>query len=831
MKACGLLLLILTAGVALMMHCITAAKIEDISFKPPFELVDAEGRRMINTTWSHGGNADVKKHFIRLTTDRQSKRGHLWQKNTVDRDELSAILTFRVSGQGKRWFGDGLGLWLTGQKVFTPGVNHGFTDKYKGVGVVIDTFNNPEHKGGHKDVSIFVNDGTKTYDQMHEEKREGCNAAVRYHEQSANFDPVHSISRVKVKISKNRLAVEVDEHSSGLWVACHEMTLPFSEDWLRESTIGITASTGALADNHDIIRFDAYTDFTDSTTGAVDSEMVMNSVSKDYKKWMDSPNCGTDCLIAVLQKELSNFRIDAEHRFSDLKEKTENTVAKLKKNEGENERRVREIEAKVRKGIDSSLEKTKTQLGAEMNDKISKQLEENPDIASGGWKTPFALLFIVIAGGAVFVYRKYQSLMKSHLFMFGRLVTLASAAALSALMASVSGSVVPALTFKQPYEVVDSYGHRQISDGIMYGGHTEVKKNFIRLTPDRQSKRGHIWSKSTIDKDELVTVVTYRIHGQGKKWFGDGIGLWFTQEPTWKNGDNHGFTDKYLGFGILLDTFHNVEHRGGHKDVTIQVNDGQKRLDDLNDENKIGCEAAFRYHSNSANFDPVYSSSRVRIKVKGNALEVEVDATNTGVWVECYKGNLPFANDWLKRATFGVSASTGALADNHDILRVQSFDQIDDAALGIVDAETWTHNYSKDFMQLMESSVCDQTCKVTILEKYVTNFQVETEHWFEMLREQTENTIGKLKEKERQNQRKIQALTDRMTDMMEQKIGQKMADVRSKVNEKIATEVEGELTVARSSWRLPFFVLLILIAGGVGVAYQKYRKLVKSHLY
>ena len=414
--------------------------------------------------------------------------------------------------------------------------------------------------------------------------------------------------------------------------------------------------------------------------------------------------------------------------------------------------------------------------------------------------------------------------------MLCRYVTLLSAAALSSLII-VSASLLPALTFTQPFEGVDSQGNRQISDDVIYGGTTEVKKNFIRLTPDRQSKRGHIWTTNVIDRDELATVITYRIHGQGRKWFGDGIGIWFTQEPVWKNGDNHGFTDKYIGFGIILDTFHNVEHRGGHKDVTIQVNNGQKQLDDLNDAEKIGCDAAFRYNSNNATFDPVYSSSRIRVKIKGNSLEVDVDPNNSGFWNECYKGALPFQNDWLRRATFGITGSTGALADNHDILRVQSFDQTNDGGLRTVDAETWSHNYSKDFESLMETEACDQSCKVTILEKFLTNFQVETEHWFEMLREQTENTINKLKEKERENHRKIEVLTARMTTMMDQKIGQKMADVRSNVNEKIATEVESELTVAHSSWRLPFFIMIVLISAGVGIAYQKYRKLVKSHLY
>ncbi|KAL7690148.1 putative legume-like lectin, concanavalin A-like lectin/glucanase domain superfamily [Plasmopara halstedii] len=415
--------------------------------------------------------------------------------------------------------------------------------------------------------------------------------------------------------------------------------------------------------------------------------------------------------------------------------------------------------------------------------------------------------------------------------MFCRIASLQFSVVLCSL-AAVSAMRLDTLSFKQPYEIVDSKGDRQISDNFVVGGTTEVMKNFIRLTPDRQSKRGHIWSKSMINRSEFSTVVTYRIHGQGKKWFGDGIGLWFTLEPQWKNGENHGFTDAYTGFGIVLDTFHNVEHRGGHKDVTIQINDGTKRIDDHNDEDKIGCDAAFRYHSSSATFDPVFSSSRIRIMIKGNALEVQMDLNNTSTWNDCYKGNLPFQSDWLNHATFGISASTGALADNHDILQVQSFDSVDDDGLEFADRDTEMHNYSKNFMTLLDDDhMCDQSCKVTILEKFVSNFQIETEHWLEMLREQTENTINKLKEKERLNHKKIQQLTDRMTTMMENKIGQKMADVRSNVNNQIAAEIEGELLVASSSWRLPFFIMLVSIAIGVGVAYQKYRKLVKSHLF
>ncbi|TDH70884.1 hypothetical protein CCR75_002908 [Bremia lactucae] len=415
MESCGLMLMVLCTLIASTVRFATADKIEDVSFKPPFDLMDSHGQRIVNTTWSHGGNADVKKHFIRLTTDRQSKRGYLWHKHPVNRNELSVILTFRISGQGKRWFGDGIGLWLTDHPTYTAGSNHGFTDKYTGIAIIIDTFVNSEHKGGHKDISVFVNDGTKEMDQMYTEPRVGCNAAVRHNEKSAHFDPVHSISRIKVRILNTRLVIEVDDLATGQWVDCHEMTLNLRENWLETSTIGITASTGAVADNHDILRLDAYTDFMDLHIGAVDSETVMNAVSKDYKKWLDSPNCGTECLIAVLRKEMANFRIDAEHRFLDLKEKTETTVAKLKKQELTSEQRVREIESMVKKGIESSLESSEKVLGDEVNVKISKQFKENPEIASGGWKMPFALLFLFLAAGAAFVYRKYQALMKSHL--------------------------------------------------------------------------------------------------------------------------------------------------------------------------------------------------------------------------------------------------------------------------------------------------------------------------------------------------------------------------------------------------------------------------------
>jgi mannose-binding lectin 2 len=387
-------------------------------------------------------------------------------------------------------------------------------------------------------------------------------------------------------------------------------------------------------------------------------------------------------------------------------------------------------------------------------------------------------------------------------------------------------------TFSEPYEVDSSNGGntRRISSKFEYGGSTEVKKNFIRLTPDRQSKRGYIWSRSFLNANEATFVLKFRIHGQGRSWFGDGIGFWLTHGGKFQNGENHGYIDKYYGIGILLDTFKNIEHKGGHKDVTLQINDGTKTLDDLNEETKIGCDAALRYHSKSASFDPVFSASRLRVKIKENKIDIEIDPHSDGTWTSCYTGELPFSKEWLTKASIGLTASTGSLADNHDILSLHVFDDPKDYALSQLDASIWTHNYSKEFNKLLDSSTCDQNCKISILKKIIDNFHVETEHWFEELKESTQHTIKKLKEKEQKNKEKIVELSNRMTNFVHEKVDQNLHQVKEQMNVHITTNVENQMKKTESSWKIPFFVLIGLLGGFGWIAFQKYQKLVKSHL-
>jgi len=179
---------------------------------------------------------------------------------------MSAVMEFRISGQGKSLFGDGIALWLADQAYFSTGTYHGFNEYFKGVGIVIDTYKNRGDKS-HKDVSLVVNDGQSDYSEKAEELKgvkdsvTGCMSNVRYHAKAHDFNAPFNTSRVMVNVVGRSINVKVDPRATGDWEECFEVRVEnegLGSDWLARSHVGITASTGDLADNHDIIAFSVY---------------------------------------------------------------------------------------------------------------------------------------------------------------------------------------------------------------------------------------------------------------------------------------------------------------------------------------------------------------------------------------------------------------------------------------------------------------------------------------------------------------------------------------------------------------------------------------------
>lgn len=144
----------------------------------------------------------MNNNFIRLTPDRQSKKGALWSKKSVSVPSLSSILKFRISGQGKTFFGDGIGFWIVQQSYYSEGSLHGFQERFVGIGIIFDTFKNTENLAKHRDVTVLINDGTKTYEMMTETVL-GCNTNVRYHAERADFSVLDS-SRAQINVNETR---------------------------------------------------------------------------------------------------------------------------------------------------------------------------------------------------------------------------------------------------------------------------------------------------------------------------------------------------------------------------------------------------------------------------------------------------------------------------------------------------------------------------------------------------------------------------------------------------------------------------------------------------
>jgi mannose-binding lectin 2 len=406
---------------------VRAAKEEARSFHEPFETLDGEGKRTV-PGWLVGGDAAVEKGFVRLTTDRQSKKGHLWNSMAIGRDEFSAIMQFRISGQGAKFFGDGIGLWFTQDAAIRPGNLHGVMENFVGVGIVIDTFKNTESAAHHKDISVLMNnDGSKTIDQL-QQNSVGCDAKLRYHEKRADFGATNS-SRIKVQYSNGQLRIGVDEKADGDWRDCVTVAVSehgLSNDWSTRSFIGVTATTGQLADNHDILALESYGEADDQYADYKDEQVRHSARPLEEQHGGDQ--------VEILKAQMGTMQKELEHKLSAVNEGLKHSLMKLQKQEEAAEKRIEQLEAQMQERISSHVEahveaakgeihnevsntvqsKLST-MSAQVSTSVSKQLENVAAVGGGGWKLPFLILFVIVVGASGWTYSKYREFKKSHL--------------------------------------------------------------------------------------------------------------------------------------------------------------------------------------------------------------------------------------------------------------------------------------------------------------------------------------------------------------------------------------------------------------------------------
>lgn len=197
-------------------------------------------------------------------------------------------------------------------------------------------------------------------------------------------------------------------------------------------------------------------------------------------------------------------------------------------------------------------------------------------------------------------------------------------------------------------------------------GSTIVTTNYIRLTPDQRSKQGAIWNKVPCRVRNWEIQIQFKVTGTTKDLFGDGFAIWYAKDRM-ENGPVFGSKDFFSGLAIIADTYsnHNGPHNHNHPYVSAMINNGSLHYDHDRDGTHTmlgGCEMKFRN---------LPHETWMAIRYENDKLTVSHDIQNKRAWAPC------FSIDGVKLPTgyyFGMSATTGDLSDNHDIISIRTYE-------------------------------------------------------------------------------------------------------------------------------------------------------------
>eukprot|EP01088_Endostelium_zonatum_P011376 TRINITY_DN25501_c0_g1_i1.p1 TRINITY_DN25501_c0_g1~~TRINITY_DN25501_c0_g1_i1.p1 ORF type:complete len:528 (+),score=139.30 TRINITY_DN25501_c0_g1_i1:41-1624(+) len=213
------------------------------SFKAPFYLT----RGGYLPFWEYGGSTAISEQKVRLTPVFQSRIGYIWNSASVSMDNWEVIMEFKVGGGGK-YGADGLAFWYT-QDSKKTGPVFGSKDYWKGLALIFDSFDN-DQRGDNPKIYAIYNDGSKSYDAG----TDGANLELGHC--LINYRNRHVITRAKIRWLEGVLKVDIDNGSG--FESCIEAQLPSDQLLERNWYYGLSAATGELFDNHDVISFLAY---------------------------------------------------------------------------------------------------------------------------------------------------------------------------------------------------------------------------------------------------------------------------------------------------------------------------------------------------------------------------------------------------------------------------------------------------------------------------------------------------------------------------------------------------------------------------------------------
>jgi len=343
-------------------------------------------------------------------------------------------------------------------------------------------------------------------------------------------------------------------------------------------------------------------------------------------------------------------------------------------------------------------------------------------------------------------------------------------------------------------------------------GTAAAYEEYVRLTPDRQSQTGYMWNTEPNRFSNWELVYKIRIHGQGTLG-ADGMGFWYISTPK-LNGDFFGLSELFIGLGVVIDTYDN-DGMGHHPRLMVLYNDGTKQYEHVHDGHKEGSMELGSCHLPIRN---VAQPSLIRVTYQTGTVKVETDIGGTGQWLQCVITQVvQLPNPYY----FGFSATTGQLADNHDIYGA-SIKNLDPNA------------------RLLDSTKIYTSPEKYMLVDYLSRIQ------FEVVRGSSGTTnnvisntgnIGGQLQTALATLQKIEATVNRMSPDGNSAVINLLNEVKSLVKnvptpsfQQVPGEEEESLSILSALW---YGLIMVLIGGGAYLAYTYFRvkQNKRPHLY
>eukprot|EP01060_Flectonema_neradi_P008718 TRINITY_DN16222_c0_g1_i2.p1 TRINITY_DN16222_c0_g1~~TRINITY_DN16222_c0_g1_i2.p1 ORF type:complete len:303 (+),score=51.81 TRINITY_DN16222_c0_g1_i2:53-910(+) len=194
-------------------------------------------------------------------------------------------------------------------------------------------------------------------------------------------------------------------------------------------------------------------------------------------------------------------------------------------------------------------------------------------------------------------------------------------------------------------------------------GDAVLTQDVVKLTGHIPHQVGAFVNTVPVKAKHWQLVVEFRIHSRSNPG-ADGFAIWYTKEGA-TAGDLWGQDPEFTGMGLIIDTFDNDARRDNPAITLILRREGDRppKWDVQRDLSSTGRFRCLHEIRNS----PEGKNAKIRIVNRYNRVEVFVKPHNTREFFcgELRSESLPV--DYF----FSLSAKTGTLADNHDIISFQ----------------------------------------------------------------------------------------------------------------------------------------------------------------